>query len=44
MVKITKLEKDAELQDEVLKKRHEEISSLLKENTKYKSELDNIRK
>lgn len=44
MVKVAKLEKDAELQEEVLKKRHEEINSLLKENTKYKSELDNIRK
>jgi hypothetical protein len=44
MVKVAKLEKDAELQEEVLKKRHEEINSLLKENTKYKSELDNFRK
>jgi hypothetical protein len=32
------------LQEEVIKKRHEEINSLLKENTKYKSELDEIRK
>lgn len=32
------------MQEEVIKKRHEEINSLLKENTKYKSELDEIRK
>ncbi len=42
--KITRLEKEAEAQEEVLKKRHEEINSLLKENNKYKAELDNIRK
>lgn len=43
-VKITRLEKEAEAQEEVLKKRHDEIGSLLKENNKYKAELDNIRK
>ena len=42
--KISILEKAAESQEEVLKKRHDEINSLLKENTKYKAELDNIRK
>lgn len=38
------LEKDLDLEQTVNKKRHEEISSLLKENTKYKNELDEIRK
>lgn len=37
MRKITQLEKDIELQEEVLKKRHAEINSLLKENTAYKN-------
>lgn len=43
-MKTTRLEKDLELEQEVTKKRHEEINSLLRENTKYKNELDEIRK
>lgn len=43
-MKVMKLEKDLELEQEVTKKRHEEINSLIKENTKYKGELDEIRK
>lgn len=35
-MRVAKLEKDLELQEEVLKKRHEEINSLNKENAKYK--------
>jgi hypothetical protein len=38
------LEKDIELQEEVLKKRHSEISSLLKENTSFKNQIDEIRR
>ena len=37
MRKIGLLEKDIELQEEVLKKRHTESSSLLKENTGFKN-------
>jgi len=44
IMKTTRLEKDLELEQEVTKKRHEEINSLLRENTKYKNELDEIRK
>lgn len=43
-MKSMRLEKDLELEQEVTKKRHDEINSLLKENTKYKNELDEIRK
>lgn len=43
-LRVAKLEKDLELQEEVLKKRHEEINSLNKENAKYKDQLDQIRK
>lgn len=43
-MKTTRLEKDLELEQEVTRKRHEEINSLLRENTKYKNELDEIRK
>ena len=43
-MKVTRLEKDLELEQEVTRKRHEEINSLIKENTKYKNELDDIRK
>lgn len=43
-MKVMRLEKDLELEQEVTKKRHEEINSLLKENTKYKGELDEIRR
>ena len=43
-MKVAKLEKDLALQEEVLKKRHEEINSLNKENAKYKDQLDQIRK
>jgi hypothetical protein len=39
-LRVAKLEKDLELQEEVLKKRHEEINSLNKENAKYKDQLD----
>jgi peptidoglycan hydrolase CwlO-like protein len=39
-MRVAKLEKDLELQEEVLKKRHEEINSLNKENAKYKDQLD----
>ena len=35
-MRVAKLEKDLELQEEVLNKRHEEINSLNKENAKYK--------
>lgn len=44
MSKIGLLEKDIELQEEVLKKRHTELSSLLKENTGFKNQLDEIRR
>lgn len=37
MKKIGLLEKDIEMQDEVLKKRHNEINNLLKENTNFKN-------
>lgn len=43
-LRVAKLEKDLELQEEVLKKRHEEINSLNKENARYKDQLDQIRK
>lgn len=43
-MKVMRLEKDLELEQEVTKKRHEEINSLIKENAKYKGELDEIRK
>lgn len=43
-MKVMRLEKDLELEQEVTKKRHEEINSLIKENSKYKNELDEIRK
>ena len=32
------------MQDEVLKKRHQQINDLLKENTNYKNQIDNIRR
>jgi hypothetical protein len=44
VMKVAQLEKDMALQEEVLKKRHEEIGSMLKENAKYKDQLDQIRK
>ena len=44
MKKIGQLEKDLELQEEVLKKRHNEINGLLKENTNFKNQIDNIRR
>lgn len=44
MKKIGQLEKEIELQDEVLKKRHNQINELLKENTNYKNQIDNIRR
>lgn len=44
MKKIGQLEKDIELQEEVLKKRHGEINSLLKENTSFKNQVDEIRR
>lgn len=37
MKKIGLLEKDIEIMEEVIKKRHGEINSLLKENTMYKN-------
>lgn len=37
MKRIGQLEKDLELQEEVLKKRHNEINTLLKENTNWKN-------
>lgn len=43
-MKVARAEKDLELEQEVTRKRHEEINSLMKENTKYKGELDAIRK
>lgn len=41
---MAKLEGLYEAEQEVNKKRHEELNSLLKENAKYKNELDEIRR
>ena len=42
LMAIKQLEKDIALQEEVLKKRHAEISNLLKENTSCKNEIDDL--
>ena len=42
-MKVQQLEKELLLQEELLKKRHTEINSLLKENTSFKNMIDGIR-